>query len=51
MGQPPSRTSSVGSGFVDEELMLTADEVPSADISMLIERDLIEDAWDCDDEL
>ena len=31
--------------------MLTADEVPSGNISAFIERDLIEDAWDCEDEM
>ena len=28
----------------------TADEVPSGNISAFIERDLIEDAWDCEDD-
>ena len=51
IGSTPFEDLERGVRFVDEELMLTADEVPSADISKLIERDLIEDAWDCDDEL
>ena len=31
--------------------MLTADEMPSGTISSLIERDLLEDAWDGEDEM
>ena len=38
--------------FVDEELMLTVDEMPAQGASGFAERDLLEDAWDGgDDEL
>ena len=37
--------------FIDEELMLTADEMPSANISSFLERDLVEDAVDGEDEM
>ena len=40
-----------GVQFVDEELMLTADEMPSANISSFLERDLVEDAVDGEDEM
>ena len=51
IGSTPFEDLESGVKFIDEELMLTADEVPSADFSMFIERDLLEDAWNCDDEL
>ena len=41
-----------GVQFVDEELMLTVDEMPAQSASGFAERDLLEDAWDGgDDEL
>lgn len=40
-----------GITFVDEELMLTADEVPFGNLSSFIERDLQEDAWEGEDEM
>ena len=39
-----------GVQFIDEELALTVDEMPSGRTNTFIERDLLEDAWACDDE-
>ena len=51
IGSTPFEDLERGVMFVDEELMLTADEMPSANISSFIERDLIEDAVDAEDEM
>ena len=51
IGSTPFEDLERGVMFVDEELMLTADEVPSATISSFIERDLLEDAWDDEDQV
>ena len=39
-----------GVQFVDEELMLTAAEMPSGGVSSFVEQDLIDDAWGVEDE-
>ena len=51
IGSTPFEDLERGVTFIDEELMLTADEMPSANISSFIERDLIEDAVDAEDEM
>ena len=51
IGSTPFEDLERGVQFVDEELMLTADEVPSGIVSSYIDRDLLEDAWACDDEM
>jgi hypothetical protein len=51
IGSTPFEDLERGVKFVDEELMLTADEVPSGLVSSYIERDLLEDAWECEDEM
>ena len=39
-----------GVQFVDEELMLTCDEMPAGGVSSFVEQDLIDDAWGDGDE-
>ena len=39
-----------GVQFVDEELMLTAAEMPSGGVSSFVEQDLIDDAWGVEDD-
>ena len=43
IGSTPFEDLERGVMFIDEELMLTADEMPSANISSFLERDLVEE--------
>ena len=46
IGSTPFEDLERGVQFVDEELMLTADEMPTGGVSSFVEQDLIDDAWD-----
>ena len=50
IGSTPFEDLERGVQFVDEELMLTVDEMPSLHASNFIERDLAEDAWGGEDD-
>jgi hypothetical protein len=50
IGSTPFEDLERGVQFVDEELMLTVDEMPSLNVSNFIERDLLEDAWGDEEE-
>ena len=50
IGSTPFEDLERGVSFVDEELMLTVDEMPYLAASDFVERDLLEDAWDGEDE-
>ena len=50
IGSTPFEDLERGVQFIDEELGLTVDEMPSGRTNTFIERDLLEDAWACDDE-
>jgi hypothetical protein len=51
IGSTPFEDLERGVQFVDEELMLTTDEMPSVNVSSFVERDLIEDAWGDGDDM
>ena len=46
IGSTPFEDLERGVQFVDEELMLTADEMPTGGVSSFVEQDLLDDAWD-----
>jgi hypothetical protein len=46
IGSTPFEDLERGVQFVDEELMLTAAEMPSGGVSSFVDQDLIDDAWD-----
>ena len=50
IGSTPFEDLERGVSFVDEELMLTVDEMHYLAASDFVERDLLEDAWDGEDE-
>jgi len=50
IGSTPFEDLERGVQFIDEELMLTVEEMPSMGVASFVERDLIEDAWGDEDD-
>ena len=50
IGSTPFQDLERGVQFVDEELMLTADEMPRGGVSGFVEQDLLDDAWGAGDD-
>jgi hypothetical protein len=49
IGSTPFQDLERGVQFVDEELMLTAEELPRGSVSGFVEQDLLDDAWGAED--
>ena len=50
IGSTPFEDLERGIRFADDELLLTTEEMPSMNISSYVERDLIDDAFNGDDD-